>query len=125
MAMVLTEQEFEAILSNVKAQERSLIYSRAYDEGGAVCGWYVQVEFEADGQVHHGRKWYVSHFSVPGEIVQTCLKAVLTSLEHECREHFTYKGVRVLAPHFDLDWLVKNAEHAQRGRGDPECNVGI
>jgi hypothetical protein len=38
----------------------------------------------------------------------------LTSAEHIVREHFTYKGVRIFAPHFDVDALVLMANAAQR-----------
>jgi hypothetical protein len=37
------------------------------------------------------------------EIVQTCIKLVMTSMEHRAREGFTYRGKRVFGPHFDVD----------------------
>ncbi len=52
------------------------------------------------------RKWYVSLHSTKSEIVQTCLKCILTSMEHRAREHFTYRGERIYGPHFDCDSLV-------------------
>ncbi len=33
------------------------------------------------------------------EILRTCLKQILSTEEHEAREHFLYKGVRVFDPH--------------------------
>jgi hypothetical protein len=51
----------------------------------------------------NGRKWYVPPGQTKGQIVQTCFKAVLTSLEHRAREHFTYRGKLVLQPHMDID----------------------
>lgn len=80
-------------------------------------GMYMQVQFLAPDndtkelhQVQSGRKWYISHFSTKEEVVQTCLKAVLTAVEHEAREHFTYKGVALFQPHMPLETLM---EHAQ------------
>nr|WP_315206420.1 hypothetical protein [uncultured Albidiferax sp.] len=42
----------------------------------------------------------------PSEVVQTALKCVLTSLEHEARENFKYKGAPIFGPHFDVDDLA-------------------
>lgn len=53
-----------------------------------------------------GRKWYISSHATAGEIVQTALMAVLAFSEHEIRETFTYKGVPVFCPHFNLDKIV-------------------
>jgi hypothetical protein len=76
-------------------------------------GYFVQVRFLASdhqthepGQRQHGRKWYVSKHATCGEVVQTCLKAVLAAHEHEAREQFTYKGAALFQPHPDVDQLV-------------------
>lgn len=71
-------------------------------------GHFLQVVFEADGQTWHGRKWYVSAYSEDNEVCQTALKALLTSLEHEAREHFTVDGKAIYAPHYDLEFLLAN-----------------
>lgn len=55
------------------------------------------------------RRWFLSPFMTKSEIVQTCLKCVLTSMEHKVREWFTYKGERVFGPHFDVEALVEIA----------------
>jgi hypothetical protein len=47
------------------------------------------------------------------ELVQTAFKAVLTSIEHEAREQFTYKGARVFGPHFDIEALVSACRASQ------------
>ena len=44
---------------------------------------------------------------VDGEIVQTAFKAVLTALEHEARENFTYRGHSIFDPHWDVEKLVE------------------
>ncbi len=40
------------------------------------------------------------------EVVQTAFKAILTALEHEARELFTYRGVAILDGHYDLEQLA-------------------
>lgn len=54
----------------------------------------------------NGRWWRLSEHMTPTEIVLTAFKAVLTALEHEAREQFTYKGVAVLDSHIDVEALV-------------------
>ena len=49
-----------------------------------------------------GRKFYVSRFARPSEVVQTAFLAVKLALEHEARETFTLDGVAIFSPHFDL-----------------------
>jgi hypothetical protein len=52
-----------------------------------------------------GRWWLLPYNAEPTQVVQTCFKAVLTSLEHRLREHFTHDGRAVLQPHFKLEAL--------------------
>jgi hypothetical protein len=40
------------------------------------------------------------------EVVFTALKAVLTALEHEAREKFTFMGVRIADSHVDVHKLA-------------------
>src|SRR5579862_3935883 len=56
------------------------------------------------------RKWVLSSHMTRSELVQTCLKLVLTSLEHRGREGFLYKGRRVFGPHFDVEQLWEIAD---------------
>lgn len=53
-----------------------------------------------------GRKWRLSPHMTDGEVVQTAFLALLTALEHEAREQFTFQGVSVFDPHFDIHKLV-------------------
>lgn len=55
----------------------------------------------------NGRWWRLSRHMTDGEVVQTALKAVLTALEHEAREKFTYRGVSVFDSHLDIEKLVE------------------
>lgn len=53
----------------------------------------------------HTRRWYVSKDATKSEVVQTAFKCVLTSIEHEARESFKYRGKAIFGPHFDVDAL--------------------
>lgn len=53
-----------------------------------------------------GRKWRLSEHMTDGEVVQTAFLAVKTALEHEARERFTFDGVSVFDPHYDIHKLV-------------------
>lgn len=68
---------------------------------------YVEADIvTGDPMDQHGRKWMLSPHMVRSEVVQTALKAVLTSMEHRAREAFKYKGERIFGPHFDVEALV-------------------
>jgi hypothetical protein len=76
-------------------------------------GFYVQIGYEEKDidsgaiETQHGRKWYVSSHATPSEVIQTCLKAALTSAEHQVREHFRVDGVLPYGPHMDIEALVE------------------
>lgn len=78
---------------------------------------YLQASFmapcnEAGGLPirHTTRKWRLSRHMTASELVQTALKCVLTSIEHEAREQFRYRGATIFGPHFDVDRLVALCE---------------
>lgn len=54
-----------------------------------------------------GRKWMLSPHMVPNEIVTTAFKAVLTAMEHEVREMFTYRDQPIFNPHIDPDKMAE------------------
>ena len=58
-------------------------------------------------EVQFTRKWYISHDATASEVVQTALKLVLTSVEHEARESFKYCGHAIFGPHLDVDKLLQ------------------
>lgn len=69
---------------------------------------YLQADIiTGKSEEQHTRKWLLSRYAVSSEIVQTALKCVLTSLEHEAREHFLYRGERVYGPHYDVEALYE------------------
>lgn len=110
IATAFRSTPLDEILADVHYADRRFITGPMGD------GYYLQIAYtEADvetgqPQEHHGRKWYVSRHATRGEVVQTALKAALTSAEHQVREHFLYKGRRIFGPHFDLDALVAICE---------------
>ncbi len=75
-------------------------------------GLYLQV-YNPDGTDNmseghlawKGRKWRLSRWVSKSEFVQTCLKAVLTTEEHEAREHFRYKSRAIYGPHIGCEEL--------------------
>lgn len=89
------------------------------EEGGRL--WlqvrYLEADVDStdptDLEIQHGRKWMVSRHATPSELVQTALKAVLASVEHHAREHFTYRGARVFGPHFDVEQLYRLCRTAE------------
>ncbi len=107
--------EFRAILNEVTFRDWSFRLEPLGD------GFFLQARFTEKNHVtgkeepQGGRKWYVSSWSVPNEIVQTALKAVVTAAEHETRENFTVNGHAVLGPHFNHDaWAKTLAKMAGR-----------
>jgi len=69
---------------------------------------FLMVKFrDAAGRGWHGRKWILSQFMTKSEIVQTAMKAVLTAIEHEAREAFTYRDQAIFGPHYDVDRLAE------------------
>ncbi len=90
-------------------------------------GFFVQVCFLAvdndnpagPEEIQKGRKWYLSRFMTIGEVVQTVFAAILMAEEHETRELFTYKGVRVFGPHMNLDTLVSFVASGNTLHRDP------
>lgn len=81
--------------------------------GNFIGSTYLQASFYAPCAVTGGkpvrqttRKWQLSAHMTPSELVQTALKCVLTSTEHEAREQFRYRGAAIFGPHFNVDQLA-------------------
>lgn len=79
---------------------------------------YLQASFNAPCSVQQGqpleqktRKWLLSPHMTRSELVQTAFKCVLTSIEHETRETFRYRGEAIFGPHFDVDSLYCLCAH--------------
>ena len=82
----------------------------SFEVGGMLRFW-IRAHFPAPCSVtgepitQATRKWYVSAFACKNEVVQTALKCVLTSVEHEARENFRYRGKPIFGPHFNIEAL--------------------
>lgn len=55
----------------------------------------------------HGRSWFISDPVTEDSLVKTALAAALQTEEHECREAFTYRGVRLFDPHTSINKLME------------------
>ncbi len=99
------------------------------DKNGTI---YLQIKFLAPNNLHpekiewqHCRKWQLSEFMTPTELVQTCWAAVTRAEMHEISEQFKYKNQAIFDTHIKVDTLAEicgaeicgagNHEH----RGDP------
>jgi hypothetical protein len=107
----MTFEEFRHIL------DKCDFLDRTFRAGTMGDGYFLQVVYdEADVAtgvmaVQRGRKWYVSKHATESEVVQTALKACITSHEHIVREHFKYEGQAIFGPHWDVRELLR----AKRG----------
>lgn len=73
-----------------------------------MCGqrMHMQGSFATNGETQFTRKWYISNKACKNEVVNTAFKLVLTAMEHEVRELFTYKERKIFGPHYDVDVLA-------------------
>lgn len=131
----MTYEELESIVSDVRCEVGEVQWTVQIGSLGA-NGYFLRVFYlERDVVTHEveeqkGRKWYISRHSTKSEVVQTILKAALTSAEHMVREHFTYKGARIFGPHFNVDDLVelvsaKDEEHRPANVALPPLAVPV
>lgn len=73
--------------------------------------YYLQLKYFAVDAVtgeereNFTRKWNLSGHMTDSEVMNTAFKATLTSMEHETREFFKYRGRAIYGPHFDIDKL--------------------
>ena len=82
----------------------SELYKQTY--GFLVWATYMEPDVTSNDKTpvkQTTRSWFIPHNSTRTQVVQTCFKLVLTSMEHRAREAFTYKGKRVLSPHMQVD----------------------
>lgn len=97
----------QEVLNNVKFNDYAF---NVTEENG---NYYMQALFPAKcsetgkWEAQSTRKWRLSIHMTKSEIVQTALKLVLTSVEHEAREQFLYRDTPIFGPHYDVDVLVQ------------------
>jgi hypothetical protein len=109
-----TFDEVAEIIGRVKFLDRTFrVIKKEVVEGEPVflvqlTYWEADVEdLEGKALIQASRKWYVSPFSTATEVVETCYAACLRSMKHVVREHFIYRGRRVMSPHFDIEDRVR------------------
>lgn len=105
----MTNQEIQAILDDIDVLDFRLVWNYPYLQVGA----YIFNQDMCDIEFMKGRKWYISAHSTESEIVQTVLKAVLTYQEHETREAFRYRDVKVFSPHREMAALLEIADREE------------
>jgi len=109
----LSLEEITSIVNELKFWDREFRLTSIGD------GWNLQVIYDEEdvdtGTVErqHSRKWYISPYSTKTEVVETAYAACLRSMKHVVREHFTYKGRRVMSPHFDIEARVHLCDSAR------------
>jgi hypothetical protein len=95
-ANVVGDIRFPAYSFQVSRSPDAVYLSVVYNEPDVATG---------NMAVQTGRRWVIETHWNEAQILQTAFKAVLTSLEHRAREHFTYKKLAVLNPHNSLESL--------------------
>lgn len=104
---MLTSYDIQSILSDLSFRDWSFEWGFMGNDG-----FYLQVSFLAPcietgkDAFQRGRKWYISGYAIPDEVVKTAWLAVEIALRHEAMEGFTYKGRRVFNPHTDIEALI-------------------
>lgn len=81
---------------------------------GALLVIYGQYD-EADTVTHKverqtTRAWLIEPGATVGQVVGTCFRLCLTSMEHRTRESFAYRDEAIYHPHHDPDVLVALCE---------------
>lgn len=97
LAIILSNTKYPGYIFHQVEKNNLLFIFATYTEEDIITG---------NPSVQKTRKWYISQFAVPSEVVQTLFKCVITSMEHRTREHFKYKGERIFGPHFNVESLV-------------------
>jgi hypothetical protein len=92
---------------------------------------FLQIQFDAPDNFspakmerQYCRKWQLSEWMTPTEIVQTCWAAVTRAELHEAAETFRFKGKAIFDTHINVEALVNvcNAGHYEH-RGEPKQNL--
>ncbi len=115
----LTMSQVNAALSEVKFGNH--VFQTEETMGGFHI-WITAMEkctYTGEQSLQEGRRWFVSTSCTPSDVVRTAFKAVTTWAEHETREEFKYKGVRVFSPHLELNNVVAS----KRTKSGQPCSV--
>lgn len=103
---MLSDKDIEEILSNISFPNFKFYFGRKDETRYLQIHCDGKCNFSGQDLHWHGRKWMLSIYMIPNEIVQTAFKAVQAALEHEMREQFRYKDQTIFDPHLDVEYLV-------------------
>ena len=108
----MTEQEILNILKDLTYKNWNFIIHQKDS------GWNLQAELERWDTKERTKsgKWYVSPHITKSELVQLCLKCVISAEEHESRLNFKYKGAQIFKPHYDVEDLVNLSKKSEEKR---------
>lgn len=100
---------FKEIVDEIKLPEGFHICLGTHPEGREFLQIYQNTICNRTGQPYKegGRKWDLSKYMTESEVVFTVWKALVTFIEHETREQFTYKGHKIFDPHISVNSLIK------------------
>ncbi|RJQ30308.1 hypothetical protein C4565_00555 [Candidatus Parcubacteria bacterium] len=112
-------EKFENLLKNLTFPGYHFVLG---NENGNI---FVRIKYDEpdvfDGKIETqwGRKWWIEATDSEEGFLQTCFKALLTSLEHRARENFLYMNVPIMHPHRTLKEMVEMCKREER-KFEPE-----
>lgn len=106
------------VLSRVKYPGLTFHLVGDFTEGAATflqARWSAPTNWQANAESteQSSREWLLSHHMTESELVQTALKCVLTAVEHEAREFFTYCDQPIFQPHYNVHALLELCEQGR------------
>jgi hypothetical protein len=121
--MPLLITDIKGITSHISYKDGWVFYIGGTDESP-----WLQIRFDAPDNDNPNitvpqqcRKWKLSPYMLPSEIVRAAWKAVLAAEEHEAAERFKLHGTDIFNPHVDLFSLVVSMQAGYVGiQGRPE-----
>jgi hypothetical protein len=117
---MLTRKNLERIIADIRYKDWT------FRLGGSGDDMYLQVVFNAydvttgKEELQKCRKWRLSKFMIPAEVVRTAWLAVAQAEMHEAAENFLYRKQAVHNPHLDYDALVEWMAEENRIVSRPE-----
>lgn len=106
----MKDKKLEEILSSIDAEYQGTPFQIFWGKNST--GYWVQVGTERPcsytGEIGIGKggKAYISNHATDDEIVKKVFGLCIAYVEHETREGFKYKGVRIFNPHTSLEALL-------------------
>jgi hypothetical protein len=119
MRPTLSAADLLNILAEVKYPSKEFVVLEEDDRLFLQAQYWERCVDTGALELQKTRKWVVSRYATKSEVIQTAFKAVLTSAEHQVREHFKYRGRAVFGPHFNVDQLWEIAGLGPNKREEP------